>query len=446
MSSGNLQLKIEAHGTDQAPGGEGTALRERNRSASPGPLGRGLFRGSLELPEREKSGKLTGGAGAVAPRLILTMQKEVRIGPSGLGLEASEIERFARLDEPREASAAGLWAAGYWKEAGDVRECGTKFVHYTCRDCEGVWESLWRCGVRVCPGCARRRARRLFELHKDLCGRPNLKHLVLTVPNVDHLSREVINELRGAFTKLRRRKAFRGAWRGGVYSIEFTFSQATRWHVHVHVLIDGRYLPQPYIKRVWGEITGGRRDVWIGMASNPRQVLKYILAPGSDLWREPAALRELMEATRGVHLTCGFGIWYLVRGLSPRGELVCPFCGSRHISIEVVPSICGSERGPPLQELVAALAQLGSGSPSPLGDMVGSGSSAPVVTGGRHDRESGRLLERAAAGSTGPCIDDRFDRRCADAAWYTRLVGDRTYSDGSPGHRPGGAGRPPGEY
>lgn len=190
----------------------------------------------------------------------------------------------------------------------------------------------------------------MYKAHKGICGRKNLKHLVLTISNVEHLTGEVIDELRGFFTKLRRRKIFRNAWKGGVYSIEFTYTKEKGWHVHIHVIFEGNYLPHSLILRVWEEITEGKgkgkRSVDIRRCENARYALKYMLKVNKDLLGSPEAVAEFIEATRGKKLTSGWGWGYRVRSLMAKEKMGCPVCGSMWVEGEIVP-VVGMGPGPP---------------------------------------------------------------------------------------------------
>jgi len=223
--------------------------------------------------------------------------------------------------------------AGWSKSADQVRHCSQVITHWSCHSCGHEWDSPDRCWHRLCPECAPIRAERLFEAHKKLTGQPNLKHLVLTLKNVPHLHWSSITTVRRYFTRLRHRKLFRNAWRGGIYTIEFTYSQAAGWHIHIHALIDGRYIPKAVISKHWLEITGDSQVTWITRSKNSRQVLKYILKPTLELLNDPVELDSFLTVIQGRHLVAGFGRWSRVTEKSLQGELRCPECGSTNIKL-----------------------------------------------------------------------------------------------------------------
>jgi len=221
-----------------------------------------------------------------------------------------------------------------WSELADrVRHCSEVVTHWSCHNCGHEWDSPDRCWHRLCPECAPIRAVRLFGAHKQLAGCPNLKHLVLTLKNVPGLTWSSVDQVRRYFTRLRHRQLFKAAWRGGVYGIEFTWTGDKGWHIHIHALIDGAYIPQAVISRHWLEITGDSQVVWITRSKNSRQALKYILKPSLELLEDPIALDNFLTVVAGKHLVAGFGRWYRVTEKRLLGESCCPECGSTNIKL-----------------------------------------------------------------------------------------------------------------
>ncbi|MBA7582049.1 hypothetical protein ES708_23969 [subsurface metagenome] len=281
-----------------------------------------------------------------------------------------DIKKAVALWRDKVADAMDL--AGWEQQAHKVRYCSQVVTHWECHNCGTEWDSPDRCWHRLCPECAPIRAVRLFEAHKVLVGQPNLKHLVLTIKNVPHLHWSSVTTIRRYFTRLRHRKLFRLAWRGGIYTIEFTYSLATGWHIHIHALIDGRYIPKAEISKHWLEITGDSEVVWIEAVTTcgdtsvkcrwraktarqnsedksvwacnfrgncehqingSKQVLKYILKPTLELLNDPEELDSFLTVIQGRHLVAGFGKWSRVTEKSLLGVMRCPECGSTNIKL-----------------------------------------------------------------------------------------------------------------
>jgi len=227
--------------------------------------------------------------------------------------------------------AENLRKAGFPDRAGALVRCGTEFFLYECRDCRRQWVTVSRCGLRLCPRCASLRAWRLAKKYEEVFKTPNLKHLVLTSRPLRRGLREHIQWVRASFKRLLHRKVFERAWGGGLYTIEVTYKPERGFYVHLHALIAGAYVSQAVVSHHWADLTGCP-VCWIKRATNPKEAVKYIAKPSFALWADPQALRELLLALRGLHLICGFGSGSAVRSDSLEGDMLCPYCGSAHIS------------------------------------------------------------------------------------------------------------------
>ncbi len=99
------------------------------------------------------------------------------------------------LDPQKKASVqAALVSAGWELLADRVRDCGRTAGKMHCRECGAEWIATDRYHHRICPDCAQIRAGRLFKAHERLTtGRPNLKHLVLTLKNEPVLSSKYLD-------------------------------------------------------------------------------------------------------------------------------------------------------------------------------------------------------------------------------------------------------------
>lgn len=327
MSSLTLPADDRASGGDHSPGGEDRATLGSDPSAPPGPAGEWSCPRAPSIPGGDQSGKPLGGLGGGFP-------------PASL-----DLYQTSSSATPRQAlTKAGFPALGERKN-----RCGRDKVWFECPNCgEEVW--VWyRCGLRVCPECGSKRGRRLYAKYGHLRRISGLKHLVLTMPNLQHLTREDVQGLGKRFAELRntpplgesrkyqkRRREARGSpeevrrgglWPGGLWAIEITYSKARGWNLHLHAIIEGVYYSQERITELWEAIEGGQRVVWIRAVRGPGQALKYVLKPGGEIWQHPEALKELVEATRGLRLVSLWGLW-LGEGMEVLGEPnVCGECG-----------------------------------------------------------------------------------------------------------------------
>lgn len=303
------------------------------RGSCTGQQGRGRHPDPAPLPPRK--GAPAGGGGSRGG-LQFTNRKKVSF--------TSEVtEKAERITKNDIAEAVAV--LGWAKLADKLKDCGEKVYTFKCQACETTWEAPSRCHHRLCPECAPVRAMRLFDRHEKLMSVPHLKHLILTVQTSSHITPEYVRSIVQAFNRLRSKVFYRKSWRGGVRQVEFVytpedswefdhrkkrfFKKTPGWHVHIHCLIDGKYIPQDKIAKDWKTVTRGQGTiVWIERAKNPMQALKYVLKPDLEILQCPEALDGFIDTIQSLHLVSGFGAYWKVRGerFAPSGRL-CPSCG-----------------------------------------------------------------------------------------------------------------------
>lgn len=94
--------------------------------------------------------------------------------------------------------------------------------------------------------------------------------------------------------------------RGGLRTVEVTWSRADGWHWHLHVLCEGAYYPQDALSRDW-QAAGGDEVVWIKAVSDVNEVVKYSLKVAS---LPPDRIVEYAAVSRGWREHQTFGSWY----------------------------------------------------------------------------------------------------------------------------------------
>ena len=209
--------------------------------------------------------------------------------------------------------AAKLREAGMVKEAEKLEDCHSRLVYAECPDCRRVQIFRNRCDLFYCPECqpklAKRRAASVAWWTVEV-SQP--KHVVLTVRHVGRLQRGHVDELRRWFTRLRHRKFARN-WRGGFYSVEVT-NEGRGWHLHLHILVDARWIDAGELARQWSLVTHefGRivkvKDC--RKADYLAEVTKYAVK-GSDLAKWPAEqICEFIKSFNGVRAFSVFGSLY----------------------------------------------------------------------------------------------------------------------------------------
>lgn len=163
---------------------------------------------------------------------------------------------------------------------------------------------LNRCRDRMCPLCSQRRAwacaKKIERLTKEM---DSPKFLTVTIRVEGESLRESLDKLASAFRGLRKTRLWRVAVAGGVYSIEVTRgADGTRWHPHLHAVIDAGYMPQKLLADAWRGLTAGSSIVDIRAVRSRRSIARYLskyVAKGDAFggWTEA----DIVEYARAMH-------------------------------------------------------------------------------------------------------------------------------------------------
>lgn len=171
------------------------------------------------------------------------------------------------------------------------------------------------CHDRFCLPCARERSQAIALNVLELTANRHLRFLTLTLKASDEPLAAQLDKLYNAFQHLRRRKIWNQKVKGGVAFLEVTWSEATAtWHPHFHILIEGTYLPQQVIKKLWYAITGDSFVVDIRAVRDLRTAAQYVTKYASKpfnntfLNRE-SLLDEAIVTFKGRKLLLTFGTW-----------------------------------------------------------------------------------------------------------------------------------------
>lgn len=171
------------------------------------------------------------------------------------------------------------------------------------------------CHDRWCVPCSHGRATRITANLLEKLQDRQTRFITLTLKSDQDPLRARIDRLLAAFAKLRRRAFWKDRVVGGAGFLEITRGKRhTHWHPHLHLIVEGAYVPKEQLVQTWLEITGDSYVVDIQFIRDPRIVGSYVtkyaskpLAP--QLLREPAALVEAIQALRGRKLLYAFGTW-----------------------------------------------------------------------------------------------------------------------------------------
>jgi len=216
---------------------------------------------------------------------VINAQRETRKKEKG-GLKSVKLQ--ARLDTKKHV----IRLARELKEkklADKVKKCHSKVAWLTCG--KHVYKAIpnFTCECRVCPNCARRQANKKFnKYHLSTYAFAKVNgyrpmHLVLTQKKIAKEGlQDSVTRLMTAYRKLIRRSIFKEYFKGGLWSIEFTFD-GNAYHTHLHMLVfRSKFIDVDLLRAEWAAVGGGENlrltqipDISKGL----REVLKYIAKP-----------------------------------------------------------------------------------------------------------------------------------------------------------------------
>lgn len=175
---------------------------------------------------------------------------------------------------------------------------------------------ILRCGSRLCSFCGRGRSARVAEqVHRLVRTMKEPKHLVLTWRTRSDPLSDQFRGLRAALTQLRHRPQWQNRVRGGVYTLEAKRKPATRmWHVHLHLIIDSSYFPQPLLSKLWRECVDDGSIVYIRQITSTKaaswEISKYVGKPPNSLDWIPSATVAYADAVHRTRLLQTFGCYH----------------------------------------------------------------------------------------------------------------------------------------
>lgn len=212
--------------------------------------------------------------------------------------------------------AAKLRGLSIGDRADELEKCHTQITYARCKGCTKVRKFLNRCDRFYCPECQPRLSRERKEsIEWWTKSIPQPKHVVLTIRNTDTLERSHVKEIKSAFSRLRRTR-FCHNWNGGFYSVECT-NEGRGWHLHIHALVDARYIDCRELAIQWEKATRGQGNIVkvkdCRNKSYLQEVTKYAVK-GSDLAKwSPLDILKFINAFEGTRQFGVFGSLYRKR-------------------------------------------------------------------------------------------------------------------------------------
>ena len=250
--------------------------------------------------------------------------------------------------------------AGAIDKADSFLMCGSDVATMDCESCGYQHPVSYNCKLRICPRCSRVRASKQvakYQSYLESLDHRKVRCIVLTVKNVKCLA-SGYSKLRRCFVNLCHRKYYKERINGSVYHMESTVGKDGFWHVHLHCVCYGSYIPQDTLSKDWESITGkefgeGSPVVWIERKRG-QATLKYCLKhlfkkiKLNDNWTYEK-LVEYEIASANVRLIQPSGCFLGVLKDYKEKPFECPRCGE---SVWRITSLSGKTIFSPLASML----------------------------------------------------------------------------------------------
>lgn len=198
----------------------------------------------------------------------------------------------------------------------DFANCGRRaFLLRSRTDPDSYKWVAQTCKSRFCTPCALERASTIRTRLAPILDQEPTRFITLTLKSGGEPLQETVNRLFRCFRTLRRRPLWKERVRGGCAVMEIKRStREDRWHVHLHVLAHGLYIPKELLRAEWLSCTGDSFVLDIRIVRNANEaasyIAKYIAKPISDHENTTSdELCELVETARRRRLLLTFGTW-----------------------------------------------------------------------------------------------------------------------------------------
>lgn len=171
------------------------------------------------------------------------------------------------------------------------------------------------CNDRLCVPCGNTRAVRLLQCVRHLTAGKKLIFCTLTLCGKNEPLKDLLDKLTKSFRTLRQLPIW-SVVLGGCAFIEVKWNdKAQRWHPHLHLLMESKYIDQGALSECWRMITKDSFIVDIRRVESEevasRYVTKYVTKPLSPTFlNTPKLLDEALLALKGRRLVFCFGEWY----------------------------------------------------------------------------------------------------------------------------------------
>lgn len=215
-------------------------------------------------------------------------------------------------------------------QAAQLENCGKNFFFLGCMKCPYISKNKVYCKSKLCPECMKMRSKRFVDQvtpYLKSFSRP--RFLTLTLQNVNSVSKENYLQLTKYFNNFVKRMQRAGfLFDKGILVIETT-EKGKGFHLHLHILYDGFYLPQQMISDIWYDITKTSDVIDIRQPRSTEQVLRYLskyISKGCSI-NSISSLVDYFQSTKHIRMFRTFGKNFKV--VKAAYQKICPECNSQ---------------------------------------------------------------------------------------------------------------------
>lgn len=197
--------------------------------------------------------------------------------------------------------------------------CGSHaWVMYDRADRERLKIVADYCHDRFCRVCMQTRGRVIARNIVTHLQKRRHRFVTLTIKTDDLDLVESVAKLYRSFRRLRETVLWRDCVRGGGAFLEVKRSADNeRWHPHLHLITEGKYLPKDELRSLWKRITGDSYIVDVSLSKSPDHTARYVAgycqkSIDRNIYNDRDTLVEAMCSLTGRRMCHTFGTW---RGL-----------------------------------------------------------------------------------------------------------------------------------
>lgn len=244
-----------------------------------------------------------------------------------------------------------LLELGYPQKSIDsMNKCGQSTGFSVLRSCGCKNEIICikhHCSLRICPECAKRRARKIRRQYKHFLESLAqnrtyfIYFLTISPKNYENLDFG-LKDIKKSFSKFLRHDYIKESVMGGFYVIE-TKGGEGNWNVHIHALIYGRWLDNKVRKekdskivRLFKQSSKGDVHMYIQRQNSALFSLNYMckyISANKDEFNSDKDVAIYINSTRKHRLINSFGLFYKLK--IKKSPFICKECGQEvHFSID----------------------------------------------------------------------------------------------------------------